>query len=145
VSRIVCNIASLLTSPTIHISAIVTAHLDECSKETSKRIKSLLEVEMEPSTQSTHYFKDYRRKFLSFYRGLYHQDSNDQFIERLKGHAYQSAEFSRSLHRALLYLARIGFRDVNPLDLAALQTSEDSDEALRIMADVRAYFQGSMV
>jgi hypothetical protein len=135
--------ARQLTSAIIHISTIVSTHLDECSTETSKRIKFLLEVELEPSTRNTHYFKDYRRKFLSFYRGLYHKDSNDLFIERLQGHLRQSAEFSRALQLVISNLARIGFRDVKPLDLAALQASEDSDDALRIMADVRAYFQGS--
>jgi hypothetical protein len=39
-------------------------------------------------------------------------------------------------------LPRIGFHAVNPVDLVALQASEDSDDALKIMADVRAYFQG---
>ena len=102
-------------------------------------------METEPSTQNTHYFKDYRRKFLSFYRGRYHEDSNDQFIERLQGRVNQSAEFSRALRRVISSLAEIGFRDVKPLDLAALQASEDSDDALRIMADVRAYFQGNVI
>jgi hypothetical protein len=99
---------------------------------------------MGPSTQNTHYFKDYRRKFLSFYRGLYHKGSNDQFIERLQGLVYRSAEFSKALQRVISNLARIGFRNVEPLELAALQASEDSDDALRIMADVRAYFQGNL-
>jgi len=99
---------------------------------------------MEPSTQNTHYFKDYRRKFLSFYRGQYHEDSNDRFIERLKGRVNQSVEFSRALRRVISNLAKIGFRGVNPLELAALQASEDSDDALWIMADVRAYFQGNV-
>ena len=39
-------------------------------------------------------------------------------------------------------LPKIGFRNVKPLELAVLQASEDSDDALKIMADVRAYFQG---
>jgi hypothetical protein len=42
----------------------------------------------------------------------------------------------------MLNLPKVGFRNVKPLDLVALQTSEDSDDALKIMADVRAYFQG---
>jgi hypothetical protein len=39
-------------------------------------------------------------------------------------------------------LAMIGFRDVKPLELAVLQSSEDAEHALKIMADVRAYFRG---
>jgi hypothetical protein len=36
----------------------------------------------------------------------------------------------------------IGFRDIKPLELTALQSSEEAEDALKIMADVRAYFQG---
>jgi hypothetical protein len=100
-------------------------------------------VEREPSTENTHYFKDYRRKFLSFYKGLYNKNSNDSFIERLQGHIYRSDDFTRALDSIIANLAIIGFYNVKPLQLAALQASEDSDDALRIMADVRAYFQGT--
>ncbi len=133
----------MLTSAITYISNIITAHLDQCSKETSRRIKFLLDVEKEPSTENTHYFKDYRRKFLSFYKGLYNKDSNDKFIERLQGRIHQSDEFTRALNSIIANLAKIGFYNVKPLQLAALQASEDSDDALRIMADVRAYFQGT--
>ena len=129
----------------MHISNIVITQLEQCSKETSQRIKSLLKVEMEPSTRNTNYFKEYRRKFLSFYSGLFHEDSNGHFTERVQGELgdiYQSSEFSRALESIMSNLPKIGFRNVNPLDLVALQTSEDSDDALKIMADVRAYFQG---
>ena len=43
-------------------------HLDQRAKETSSLISILLEVEKEPSTQHTHYFKDYRQNFLHFTR-----------------------------------------------------------------------------
>jgi len=56
---------------------------------------------------------------------------------------YQSPEFSRALETVMSNLRIIGFRNVRPLELAALQASEDADEALRIMANVRAYFQGT--
>jgi len=123
------------------VSNIVITHLDQCYKETSKRVKFLLEVEREPSTKNTHYFKDYRRKFLCFYTGLYHKDSNDHFIERVEGRTYQSSEFIEALETIMLNLPKIGLRNVKPLELAILETSEDADDALRIMADVRAYFQ----
>jgi hypothetical protein len=55
---------------------------------------------------------------------------------------YQSPEFSRALETVMSGLRIIGFHNVRPLQLAALQASDDTDEALRIMANVRAYFQG---
>jgi len=126
----------------IYISNIVVAHLDQCSKETSNLINLLLKVENEPSTRNTDYFKDYHRKFLSFYKGLFHKDSNDSFVERIQGRMNQTTEFTRALDTIMSSLPKIGFNHVNPLELAVLQASEDSNEALKIMADVRAYFQG---
>ena len=70
-------------------------------------------------------------------------NSNDQFIERLQGRMYQSSEFSRALENVMLNLRILGFHNVKPLELTVLQTSEDADDALRIMANVRAYFQGT--
>ena len=123
-------------------SNIVVAHLDQCSKETSNLIKLLLKVEMEPSTRNTNYFKDYHRKFFSHYKGLFHKDSNDYFVERVQEHMDQSTEFNRALDNIMSNLPKIGFKHVTPLELGVLQASEESDDALKIMADVRAYFQG---
>ena len=126
-----------------YISNIAIARLEQCSKEATKRIEFLLKIEEEPSTRNTNYFKDYRRKFLSFYRGLFHEDNNDHFIDRIQGRMSQSPDFSRALATIMSHLPLIGFRDVKSLELATLfQTSEDTDDALKIMADVRAYFQG---
>jgi len=125
----------------IYTSNIVIAHLDQCSKETSNLIKLLLKVEMEPSTRNANYFNDYHRKFLGFYKGLFHKDSNDDFVERVQGRMNQSSEFIRALDNIMSNLPKIGFNHVNPLELGILQASESSD-ALKIMADVRAYFQG---
>jgi hypothetical protein len=121
---------------------MVVAHLDQCSKETSKMIKFLLKAEMEPSTRNINYFKDYYRKFHSFYRGLFHKDSNDHFVERVQGRMNQSTEFTRGLDTILTNLPKVGFNNVTPLELGVLQASEESNDALKIMADVRAYFQG---
>jgi hypothetical protein len=126
----------------IHISNIIVDHLDQCSKETSNLIKFLLKVEMEPSTKNNNYFKDYHRKFFSFYKGLFHKDSNDRFIERVQARVNQSPEFTKALDNIMSNLPKIGFHHVAPLELAILQASEESNDALKIMADVRAYFQG---
>jgi hypothetical protein len=76
------------------------------------------------------------------YSGIFHEDLNDHFIERVQGRNIQSQEFNRALDAIMLNLAKIGFRNVKPLELAVLQASEDSGDAVKIMADVRAYFQG---
>ncbi|KAI0002260.1 hypothetical protein BJV74DRAFT_882338 [Russula compacta] len=117
----------------------VIKYLDERAKETSTLVEFLLGVEKGPSTANAHYFKDYRRKFFAFDRGIFNSDSNSSFIERLQGRKHQSTEFSRALESVLLNLPRIGFRDVKPLELALLQVS--GDDAIKIMADVHADFQ----
>lgn len=120
------------------------ARLEQCSEEATKRIEFLLKVEEEPSTRNTSYVKDYRRKFLDFYSGVYHGESNDYFVDRIQqGRAYKPTEFSRALEIIMLNLPKIGFRNVKALELAVLlRASEDTDDALKIMANVRAYFQG---
>jgi len=126
----------------IYISNIVAAHLEHCFKETSNRIRFLLKIEMEPSTRNTSYFKNYHRNFLSFYKGLFHKDSNNQFVERFQGRMDQSSDFIIALDAIMSNLPKIGFNLTTPLELGGLQTSEKSNDALKIMADVRAYFQG---
>ena len=97
---------------------------------------------MEPSTRNTNYLKDYQRKFFSHYKGLFHRDSNDYFVERVQGRMDQSTEFNRALDTIISNIPKIGFNHVTPLELGVLQASAESDDALKIMADVRAYFQG---
>ena len=119
-------------------------HLDRRAKKTSSLISILLEVEKEPSTQHTHYFKDYRRKFSAFYKGIFSGNANSNFIGRLQGTTLRSSEFTLALEDILLNLHKIGFHNVRPLELAVLRASvdSDSDDAIKIMADVRGYFQG---
>ena len=117
-------------------------HLNQRAEETSSFIKFLLGVEKEPSTRHTYYFKDYCRKFFTFYKGIYNSSSNSGFIERLRSTGYPSSEFRVALEMVISNLCKISFHNVQPLELAVLRASEDSDDAIKIMADVRAYFQG---
>ena len=122
----------------------IATHLDQRAKETSSLIRLLLEVEKEPSTLHTHYFKDYRRKIFAFYKGIFNGNMNGDFIGRLQSPLLQSSEFTITLESILSNLRKIGFHNVRPLELAVLRASvdSDSDDAIKIMADVRAYFQG---
>ncbi|KAI0295255.1 P-loop containing nucleoside triphosphate hydrolase protein [Russula brevipes] len=119
----------------------VLMHIDQRVNEASNHLELLLKVEKEPSTKNARQFKDYRGKFFTFYKGIYNSAVNRDFIERLQRRIRTSTEFDRALEMVILSLSRIGIRDVKPLDLAVLRASEDSDDALKIMADVRAYFQ----
>jgi hypothetical protein len=72
-------------------------HFDQCAEETSSLFKLLLQFEKEPSTRHTHYFKNYRPKFIAFYKGIYNSSSNSNFIERLRGTGYPSSEFREAV------------------------------------------------
>ena len=122
---------------------IVITHLNQCAEETSALIKFLLQVEKEPSTKNVHYFKDYRRNFFAVYKGIFNSGSNNDFVERVQRRIDQSPEFIQALGIIIANLPKIGFHDVKPLELTVLQASEDADDAIKIMADVRAYFQGT--
>lgn len=67
---------------------------------------------------------------------------NSDFIARLQRPMHPSSEFTIALESVISNLRRIGFLNVQPLELAVLRASEDSDGAIKIMADVRAYVQG---
>src|SRR6266581_3468286 len=125
------------------IREIVIAHLNQCAEETLVVIGFLLQVEKEPSTKNDHYFKNYRRKFFAVYKGIFNSGSNGDFVQRVQRRIYQSPEFTQALGIIIANLPKIGFPDVKPLELTLLQASEDADDAIKIMADVRAYFQGT--
>jgi len=127
----------------MYIREIVIAHLNQCAEETSALIRFLLQVEKEPSTKNVHYFKDYRKNFFAVYKGIFNSGSNDDFVERVQSSSDQSPEFTKALGIILANLPKIGFHDVKALELTMLQASEDADDAIKIMADVRAYFQGT--
>ncbi|KAI0262190.1 P-loop containing nucleoside triphosphate hydrolase protein [Gloeopeniophorella convolvens] len=123
------------------VSNVVAAHLEQCAKETSKRIEFLLKVEGEPSVLDAHGFKNYQKNFLAFYEGQYIRASNGNFVDVLQGRGHRSEEFSNALRSVMANLPKLGFRNIDPLRLAGLQSSNDAGDALKIMADVRAYFQ----
>jgi hypothetical protein len=75
------------------------------------RIKFLLQIEKEPSMKNNHFFKDYRRKFLSFYKGRFYKPSNNQ---NLRGSPKPQGELCRTF-------PKITFHGVKPLDFASLQ------------------------
>lgn len=127
----------------MYVRETVIAHLNRCAEETLALIEFLLQVEKEPSTKNVYYFKDYRRNFFAFYKGIFNCGSNSDFVERVQRRVDQPPGFTEALGIIIANLSKIGFHDVNPLQLTVLQASEDADGAIKIMADVRAYFQGT--
>ncbi|KAG7091489.1 hypothetical protein E1B28_010520 [Marasmius oreades] len=118
------------------ISNIVQEHMRKRYEETKDRLQWLVKLEARPSTSNTHYFTDYRDKFLDFYHGLRQRDRNPQLIEMCLGNG-QSLE----VRNALSQLAGLGISELKPKDLQRLLPRDEMEPALKIMAEIRAYFQ----
>jgi 2-oxo-4-hydroxy-4-carboxy--5-ureidoimidazoline (OHCU) decarboxylase len=115
-------------------------HLDKCADAASQHIASLIEEEQEPFTMNEHYYMEYRSKFLAHYRGA-RQRAKSDFMRNLENTNNQ--DIRQALNDTISSLARMGLEKVDASLLANLLPSDPMEKAIGIMADVRAYFQGS--
>jgi len=125
-------------------------HIKQCGDRTKERISWLINVEKRPYTLNTHYYSDYRTKFLSFYRGCRETGDNSEVMKNLqsyKPHVGKSrtspTPFQTSMAQILSALPQVGITGTQATDLAQLFAPDPMEPALYIMAGVRAYFQGS--
>ncbi|KAG6382183.1 hypothetical protein JVT61DRAFT_833 [Boletus reticuloceps] len=113
------------------IQMIVNDHLDEAAIRTKDRIQWLLELEQNPTTLNTHYYADYRDKFLAYYKAA--PDHSDLLTMIQQGR-------SPTINGILSGLNDLGI-SATPTDLPKLLPADPKEAALTIMASVRAYFQ----
>jgi hypothetical protein len=114
-------------------------HIEECAVAAARHINSLLEEEKEPFTMNDHYFLDYRSKFLAYYKDA-RLRAKSQFIRNLENR--DDGDIVEAMSEALSSLTRMGL-EATSSSLANLVPADPMDPAIEIMADVRAYFQGS--
>ncbi|KAG7091490.1 hypothetical protein E1B28_010521 [Marasmius oreades] len=119
------------------MSNIVQDHLRQRYEQTRDRLEWLVKLENRPCTSNMHYFADYRDKFFGFYKGLRQQDKNPELFKDCLKNPKQSIY----LREALASLTSLGFDSVKQSDLQKLLPGDEMDPALKIMAEVRAYFQ----
>jgi hypothetical protein len=119
---------------------IVQNHIEECANSARQHIKSVLDNEHEPFTMNEHYFRDYRTKFFTYYKGT-RSRAHSHFIRNLEEDSDE--DVIEAVNDALSSLAKLGLPDINAQALANLLPSDPMEAAIGIMADVRAYFQGS--
>jgi hypothetical protein len=112
-------------------------HIQRCADVAEQRITFLLEEEQEPFTMNEHYLMDYRSKFLGHYKGI-RQQAESSFMENLE--SKQNKELVRSVTSNL---AALGLPNFDPSTLPRLLPPDPMESAIEIMAEVRAYFQGS--
>ena len=120
------------------LSNIVQDHVRGRYERTKERLEWLVELERRPNTSNNHYFCDYRDKFFGFYKGLRQRDKNPNVINHF------ASEPSEAEAKALSSLASLGFTVSGP-DLQRLLPSDEMEPALKIMAEIRAYFQGQFL
>ncbi len=114
-------------------------HIQRCADAAEERMNFLLEEEQEPFTMNNHYFMDYRSKFLGHYKGI-RQKSRSILVDKLESN---EKEAKLAVSRVISNLAELGLYNVDRSSLPRLLPPDPMEPAIEIMAEVRAYFQGS--
>ncbi|KAI6107743.1 P-loop containing nucleoside triphosphate hydrolase protein [Pisolithus croceorrhizus] len=116
---------------------IVYDHLDEAAARAKQKIDWLLQIEGTPATMNTHYYTDYRDKFLAHYRGC--RETNHNTVSNIRRLAADRNKVE-TVNRALSSLNELGI-SAKVDDLTRLLPADPLEVALGIMASVRGYFQ----
>jgi len=87
-----------------------------------------------------HYLADYKRKFIARYKAArqLHVGHSPE-LQKLVDGGYQN---SSNMREAVTNLKAMGLPLVNNYDLLRLLPGDPADDAIEIMAEVRAYYQG---
>ncbi|KAF8270214.1 P-loop containing nucleoside triphosphate hydrolase protein [Lactarius quietus] len=117
---------------------IMQTHIQKCADSAAQHIDSLLEDESEPFTMNTHYYSEYRSKFLNHYKSD-RLKSKSSFIKNLEDS--NNTCMVDVVNETISSLAKLGLHSVEASSLAALLPPDPMEPAIEIMADVRAYFQ----
>ncbi|CAE6423274.1 unnamed protein product [Rhizoctonia solani] len=123
------------------ILKIVLEKLDECKTTTAQELNVLLDMESLPFTLNSHYYLDYKQKFLKHYAALCNNCST-KLVRSLETQPPTNSYGSDYLETALENLRYAGFQKLNRGDLVKLLPADFSQRAaLEIMAGARAYYQ----
>jgi Dynamin GTPase effector domain len=114
-------------------------HVQRCTDAAEQRINFLLEEEQEPFTMNNQNFMDYRSKFLGYYKGI-RQKSQSTFITNLESNQHN---MNVAISNVTSSLAQLGLHSVTASSLPRLLPLDPMESAIEIMAEVRAYFQGT--
>lgn len=131
--------------------------LEEVKAATEQELKFLLRMESLPFTLNSHYYLDYKEKFLAYYK--FHEGDQNNLVRTLResqaSRSAASRSYSNGVYRALEEkpvdhvesalesLRSAGLSGLKREDLVKLLPADFSSQAaLEIMASVRAYYQG---
>jgi len=126
-------------------SGLVFEHLKECTQLAHERVMQCIQLEREePMTVNEDTLSDYKSKFLTYYRALHrtHNSGSNSVIQSFINGAYDG---SHHFNNAVSYLSQIGFPGLTRQDLLRLLKPDRDEEAMEIMAECRAYYQGTWI
>ncbi|KAH7337211.1 P-loop containing nucleoside triphosphate hydrolase protein [Rhizoctonia solani] len=123
---------------------IVLEKLDECKTATVQELEFLLDMESLPFTLNSHYYLDYKEKFLKHYATF--RNNRSALGKSLRARPSSNSEEKSvpdPLEVALENLRKAGFNKLSRGDLVKLLPADFSQQAaLEMMASARAYYQG---
>ncbi|KAH9032594.1 P-loop containing nucleoside triphosphate hydrolase protein [Lactarius pseudohatsudake] len=120
------------------VRSIMQSHIQKCADTAAQQIGFLLADEHEPFALNTHYYTEYRSKFLVHYKRHRLISTTDSRVIRNLDPDTCSPSMKATLDEAISSLTRLGLQSAS---LAALLPPDSMEPAIGIMADVRAYFQ----
>jgi hypothetical protein len=134
--RVKSVIHSLAATSTYGCRVLMQDHIQKCMGRAEERVVWLLALEDRPFSLNTHYLADYQRA------------DNANLTSAIMTYAAPARDTTRGasptgIAKVLAGLVEIGMHNVKPEDLAKLIPPDVMEPALGIMADVRAYFQGT--
>ncbi|PBK85320.1 hypothetical protein ARMGADRAFT_1169624 [Armillaria gallica] len=118
------------------VRVCVQEHLKKQLRQTEARIEWLVKLEGRPYTLNTHYLSDYTEKFLAYYKEARGKQEHRDLASEL-----ETVRDYGTVDGILSGLSAIGIHGVEGPDLAKLLPADRMEASLKIMADVRGYFQ----
>jgi len=124
-----------------HPRQTVLTHLKDCKERTAMKMKDCIDLEHEdPVTLNEDYLADYKDTFIARYRAAKQIHVKCSLkLQKLVDGGYQNTSYMRN---AVENLQCMGLPSFNNNDLLRLLPGDPADDAIEIMAEVRAYYQG---
>lgn len=116
----------------------------QCRESADAQVRFLLDIENNQTfTTNTHYFASYKEKFTTYYKAARKDRKGESsFIKDLNRGLGAGTDFSTNLAEAIAYLTKLGL-SVKPDDVGKLIEPDMDEDVIDIMAEVRAYYQGT--
>jgi hypothetical protein len=119
----------------------VLGQLRDCSKRTQMKMEELIKLEHEePVTVNEHYLADYKQQFSALYKTA--RQVHTRGAHKLQGLVNGDYQNTPVMQNTLTNLRQMGLDSVKNSDLLRLLPVESTDDAIEIMSEVRAYYQG---